>query len=144
MSTFTDIFLPQEIIIENTIYPLYKEMAISYPEAATIDDGTDIKVVEGIEAVKVWVYKNFKTWRNKYKLYSSSFGTDLYNEIGYVYNEEIKKQLMYAEILDNCMVLPYITNVSNFTTIADMETGSVSISFKITTIYGELEEVLNV
>lgn len=144
MSTFTDIFLPQEIIIENTIYPLYKEMAISYPEAATIDDGTDIKVVEGIEAIKVWVYKNFKTWRNKYKLYSSSFGTDLYNEIGYVYNEEIKKQLMYAEILDNCMVLPYITNVSNFTTIADMETGSVSISFKITTIYGELEEVFNV
>lgn len=144
MSTFTDIFLPQEIIIENTIYPLYKEMAISYPEAATIDDGTDIKVVEGIEAIKVWVYKNFKTWRNKYNLYSSSFGTDLYNEIGYVYNEEIKKQLMYAEILDNCMVLPYITNVSNFTTVADMETGSVSISFKITTIYGELEEVLNV
>lgn len=144
MSTFTDIFLPQEVIIENTIYPLYKEMAISYPEAATIDDGTDIKVVEGIEAIKVWVYKNFKTWRNKYKLYSSSFGTDLYNEIGYVYNEEIKKQLMYAEILDNCMVLPYITNVSNFTTVADMETGSVSISFKITTIYGEIEEVLNV
>lgn len=144
MSTFTDIFLPQEIIIENTIYPLYKEMAISYPEAATIDDGTDIKVVEGIEAIKVWVYKNFKTWRNKYNLYSSSFGTDLYNEIGYVYNEEIKKQLMYAEILDNCMVLPYITNVSNFTTVADMETGSVSISFKITTIYGEIEEVFNV
>lgn len=144
MSTFTDIFLPQEIIIENTIYPLYKEMAISYPEAATIDDGTDIKVVEGIEAIKVWVYKNLKTWRNKYNLYSSSFGTDLYNEIGYVYNEEIKKQLMYAEILDNCMVLPYITNVSNFTTVADMETGSVSISFKITTIYGEIEEVFNV
>ena len=144
MSTFTDIFLNQSVVQGNTIYPLYKEMAISYPEAATLDDGTDIKVVEGIEAVKVWVYKNFKTWRNKYNLYSSSFGTDLYNEIGFLYNETIKQQLMYAEIIESCSVLPYITNVSDFLTVANMETGSVSISFKVTTIYGNYEEVFNV
>lgn len=144
MSAFTDIFLNQRVVQGNTIYPLYKEMAISYPDAATLDNGTDIKVVEGVEAVKVWVYKNFKTWRNKYKLYSSSFGTDLYNEIGFVYNESVKQQLMYAEILESCLVLPYITNVSNFSTVSDMETGSVSISFKVTTIYGDYEEVFNV
>ncbi|MGL5655351.1 MAG: DUF2634 domain-containing protein [Fusobacteriaceae bacterium] len=127
----------------NIVYPLYKEMAIN-EEGQILDDRKEIIIVEGIEAIKVWVFKNFKTWRNKYKLYSSSFGTDLYENIGFVYDKTTKQQLMYSEIIDSCKVLPYITNVSNFSSDVDYENGNVAISFKITTIYGEYEEVLNV
>lgn len=143
MSTFENLFMSETIERENIIYPLYKEMAID-ENGQILDNGKEVIIVEGIEAIKVWVFKNFKTWRNKYKLYSSSFGTDLYENIGFVYDETTKQQLMYSEIIESCKVLPYITNVSNFSSDVDYENGNVSISFKISTIYGEYEEVLNV
>lgn len=143
MSTFENLFMSETIERENIIYPLYKEMAID-ENGQILDNGKEIIIVEGIEAIKVWVFKNFKTWRNKYKLYSSSFGTDLYENIGFVYDETTKQQLMYSEIIESCKVLPYITNVSNFSSDVDYENGNVSISFKISAIYGEYEEVLNV
>lgn len=143
MATFENLFMSETIERENIIYPLYKEMAID-ENGQILDNGKEIIIVEGIEAIKVWVFKNFKTWRNKYKLYSSSFGTDLYENIGFVYDETTKQQLMYSEIIESCKVLPYITNVSNFSSDVDYENGNVSISFKISTIYGEYEEVLNV
>lgn len=143
MSTFENLFMSETIERENIIYPLYKEMAID-ENGQILDNGKEVIIVEGIEAIKVWVFKNFKTWRNKYKLYGSSFGTDLYENIGFVYDETTKQQLMYSEIIESCKVLPYITNVSNFSSDIDYENGNVSISFKISTIYGEYEEVLNV
>lgn len=143
MATFENLFMSETIERENIIYPLYKEMSID-ENGQILDNGKEIIIVDGIEAIKVWVFKNFKTWRNKYKLYSSSFGTDLYENIGFVYDETTKQQLMYSEIIESCKVLPYITNVSNFSSDVDYENGNVSISFKISTIYGEYEEVLNV
>lgn len=141
MAGFEDLFLAREVVVDNQILPLYKEMSIEFEFAETLSRNNDIIVVEGIEAVRVWVFKALKSWRNKYEIYSDSFGTDLYSNIGEVFNEEIRQPLMYADIQETLLVNPYITSVTNFNTVADMENGKVNISFTVNTVYGDFEGV---
>ena len=124
-------------------FPLFEEMAIDFDTGEAITENGDIKVLKGKEALNVWVWKALKTTRNKYKAYSSSFGSDLNKEIGYVYSREIKEQLIINEIMECLLVNPYIINVYDF--ILDYKENDVmlSVKFKIDSIYGTANQEVN-
>lgn len=107
-----------------------------------------IKVVEGAEALKVWIWRALKTQLNKYRIHSEDYGNELHEELGHVYNRSIKEQLLYEEIRKTLLVNPYILSVSNFsTTFGDETYQNVKISFECVTIYGNIlseREVYNV
>ena len=58
---------------------------IEIPKEYSIDFATGQltgKIVEGIEAIKVWVWLCLRTQRFRYPIYSWSYGTDMEQYIG--------------------------------------------------------------
>lgn len=133
---FTD---ENQEIIENDL-PLFKEISIDFDTGEPILKDGEFIILEKIEALKVWVWKTLKTERNRYLIYSDSYGNDLIENIGQIYDKTVKDALMINEIKDCLMVNPYITNVYNFS----IEGGrSPIISFNVDTVYGTTESEVN-
>ena len=138
--------LEEEQKAENTKdLSLFKEMAINFENGEVITKNGEIIILEGEEALNIWIWKALKTERNRFKAYSGNFGSDIYKEIGYVYDRTIKEQLMINEIIDTLLVNPYITNVYDFDMLYSDETLSLNINFKVDSIYGTAtQEVLDI
>ena len=125
--------------------PLFKEMAIDFTTGEVLSKDGEIVFLEGKEALNVWIWKALKTERNRFKAYSSNFGSDIYKEIGYVYDRVIKEQLIINEIIDSLLVNPYITNVYDFDITYSNDDLTLSINFKVDSIYGTAtQEVINI
>ena len=138
--------LEEEQQAENTKdLPLFKEMAINFENGEVITKKGEIVILEGKEALNVWIWKVLKTERNRFKAYSSNFGSDIYKEIGYVYDRVIKEQLIINEIIDTLLVNPYITNVYDFEITYSDDDLTLNINFKVDSIYGTAaQEVINI
>lgn len=123
--------------------PLFKEMAIDFETGEPAIKDNEIVTLEGVEALKVWVWKILKTERNKYTVYSDSYGNDLKENIGQIYDETVRRAVIQNEIINSLMVNPYITNVNNFQVELDTEKRYPFFNFSISTIYGKIinEEV---
>lgn len=126
--------------LENTeqVLPLFKEMAINFETGEPIIKDNEIVTLEGVEALKVWVWKILKTERNKYIIYSDSYGNDLRENIGQIYDETVRRAVIQNEIINCLMVNPYITNINNFQVELDTEKRYPIFNFSISTIYGEI------
>lgn len=136
--TFEDIFFSNTSTSTNIeTLPMFKEMAIDFSNGEVlIGKDNDVIILEGNEALKVWIWKTLLTDRFKYKAYSNSYGNELKKEIGFVYDRKIKEQLINSEINDCLMVNPYIKRVYNFENDWDNSTGKLKVYFSVQTIYG--------
>lgn len=105
----------------------------------TLQDGKFI-IVEGIEAIKVWVYKALKIAKNRYLIYSDRYGHDLEKLIGRQQNSGLIKSLGQRYLRECLLVNPYIINVKNIS--ADFEKDILKLSFIIETVYGEADIVV--
>lgn len=129
----------------NENLPLFKEMAIDFETGEILTKDGEIVILEGKEALNIWIWKALKTERNRFKAYSSNFGTDIYKEIGYVYDRTIKEQLIINEIIESLLVNPYILNVYDFVLEYLDDNLTLNIKFKIYSIYGTAnQEVMNI
>ena len=125
--------------------PLFREMAIDFETGEVLNKNGEIVFLEGKEALNVWLWKALKTERNRFKGYSSNFGSDIYKEIGYVYDRTIKEQLITNEIVESLLVNPYITNVYDFEISYSDDELTLKINFKVDSIYGTAtQEVINI
>ena len=127
---------------ENSL-PLFTEMAIDFKTGETISKDGEIIKLTGKEALNVWIWKALKTERNRFKIYSNSFGSDIHKEIGYVYDRTVKEQLITSEIIDTLMVNPYILRVYDFEIEYSDETLTLNIRFKVDSIYGVAKQEVN-
>lgn len=118
--------------------PIFKENSIDFDTGEhKIIKGNFVEITEN-EALEVWIWKALKTEKDRYLAYSSSYGNDLYKELGYVYDRTVKEQLLYNEIRKCLLVNPYILTVDNFSTEKTISGEEVTITFSVTTIYGEI------
>lgn len=104
-----------------------------------LDINPEITMLTGKNAILVWVWKALKTDSNVYRAYSDKFGNRLSDEIGYIYDREIKSQLINSMIEDCLLYNPYITRVYEFEHVFDEDTLNLNITFKIDTIYGTID-----
>lgn len=95
------------------------------------------KIVEGKEAIKVWIWNCLKTQRFRYPIYSWDYGTDLEQYIGQTVSEEFLNADCEDEIREAMMVNPYITDIEDFT--ADFHGTRLKISFTAVTKFGDAE-----
>ena len=123
--------------------PLFKEMAIDFTTGEVLSKNGEIVFLEGKEALNVWIWKALKTERNKYLIYSDSYGNDLAENIGQIYDKTTKDALMINEIKECLSVNPYITNIYNFNIETKEEGRHPIISFNVDTIYGTAESEVN-
>lgn len=125
--------------------PIFKELAIDFNTGEVLEKDGEIIVLEGKEAINIWIWKALKTERNRFKAYSNNFGSDIHKEIGYVYDRTIKEQLIINEIIDTLLVNPYIRNVYDFDISYSVDTLTLDITFKVDSIYGTAnQEVVNI
>ena len=95
------------------------------------------KIVEGIEALKVWAWNCIKTERYRYPIYSWQYGTEYEQYIGQTVSDEYLQNDCYTETQEALMVNPYITGIDGFN--AEINDDKLHISFTLNTVLGSTE-----
>lgn len=99
------------------------------------------KIVEGTEAIKVWIWNCLKTQRFRHAIYDWQFGLDLEQYIGNVYPDEYLETDLPNEIEEALKVHPNITGIDNFQFV---RTGAeVKATFTVLTDLGNIDEEVN-
>ena len=88
-----------------------KEIGWDFEKDKPLFKDNNFIVVEGIEALKVWIYKTIKTTRFKYLVYSNAYGTSIKSFIGKVFIEKVKNDFK-KEIIEALLINYYIESVS--------------------------------
>ena len=95
------------------------------------------KIVEGIEAIKVWIWLCLHTERFRYAIYSSDYGTSFEQYIGHVLSDEYINTDCESEVTDALLINDYIESIEDFGAVKDGE--HLRISFRVVTKFGSLE-----
>ena len=128
MSIFPFVTYEESIIKEEPL-PLYKEV------------GKGLKIVEGNEAIKIWIYKALQTPRYQYEIYSWDYGSELLSLIGKAYTKGLTQAEASRYIKEALLINPYIVDVNVISTSFDGDLLSANVRVK--TIY-EGEVIVNV
>ena len=124
--------------IENSIdeLPMYYEVGWDYFKDEPLIENNEFVIVEGNNAIKVWIYKAIKTVRYQYPIYSWDYGCEISSLIGQKYTKELTKSEAERYIKEAILINPYITDVK----IIDINFSEdiLSVSIQVDTIYGEV------
>ena len=127
-----------ESSIENSIdeLPMYYEVGWDYIKDEPLIENNEFVIVEGNNAIKVWIYKAIKTVRYQYPIYSWDYGCEISSLIGQKYTKELTKSEAERYIKEAILINPYITDVK----IIDINFSEdiLSVSIQVDTIYGEV------
>ncbi len=135
-----EIFL-NETETQDTDLPLFKEMAIDFETGEPIIKNNEIVILEGSEALKVWIWKALKTERYKYKAYTDNYGNELKEQLGTIYDKTIKDAILENEIRECLGVNPYITRLHSFSIETPEGMQHPYIYFSVDTVYGTIENM---
>lgn len=100
------------------------------------------KIVEGLEAIKVWVWLCMHTERFRHAIYSADYGTSLEQYIGHMLSEEYINTDCESEITDALLINEYIESIEDFEAVRNSD--SLNISFRVVTKFGSIEVDENV
>lgn len=118
----------------STELPLFQEYAYDFENNRLLLKNGQTYLVEGNEALRIWIYKALATERFRYAAYDSDFGSEIDTLIGSPLHGDIAKSELKRFIVEALMVNPYIEELGNFRI---SQTGSgVRAEFDCTTIYG--------
>lgn len=95
-------------------------------------------IVEGIEAIKVWIYFALQIPRYRYFICDWEYGNEIEDLYGKGYSAEHLESEM-SRMIEECLLMnEYIDSVR--VTNAKYENGKFSADVNVTTIYGEINE----
>lgn len=127
-----------EVNIENSNSELhmYYEVGWDYIKDEPLIENNEFVIVEGNEAIKVWIYKAIKTARYQYPIYSWDYGCEISSLIGQKYTKGLTKSEAERYIKEAILINPYVTDVK----IIDINFSEdiLSVSIQVDTIYGEV------
>lgn len=95
------------------------------------------KVVEGIEAIKVWVYFALNTPRYRFYIHSWDYGNEIEDLIGQGYSEELIESEARRMIEECLTVSEFIDGIEDFT--IDFYGNAIKCKFTVNTVYGDIE-----
>lgn len=95
------------------------------------------QIVEGREAIKVWVWLALQTPRYRHYVYSWDYGNEYGDLIGQGYTEEYTEAEVRRMTEDCLLVNEDIREISGFS--VKMERDTLSVTFTANTIYGDIE-----
>ena len=133
MSIFPEIFSELEEATLDAELPMLKEYAYDFETNQLKLKNGKHYLVEGNEALKIWIYKALRTERYRYMAYSDDYGTEIYTVIGTVLSTPAKIAEIKRFVTETLMVNPYIVSIEN---IALEQIGSVlHISVTVKSVY---------
>jgi phage baseplate assembly protein W len=112
-----------------------KELAFDFTRGELIIENGRPKLVEGIDAVKIWIEKTLRTARYRYPIYSFEYGCELEDLIGIeipsdVLESEIKRVIAEAIIYDD-----RIESVEDFK--ISRSSDCLHLTFRVVTVFGD-------
>lgn len=125
--------------IENT-ETAGKAEKIKMPKEYEIDFKTGQltgRIVEGLEAIKIWIWLVLQTPRYRYYIYTWDYGNEFDDLIGQGYSEEHITAEAQRMTEDCLLVNEDIQSIFDFS--VDMENDQLSVSFTTNTIYGSIQ-----
>ena len=116
---------------------LFKEIGWDYlNDKPLVNEKTkEYIVVEGDEAIKVWIYKTIKIARYRYQIFTSDYGTELEELIGNKYTKGYTESEAIRFIREALMVNEYIRNVNIID--ASFENDKLTVNINVDTVYSE-------
>ena len=95
------------------------------------------RIVEGLDAIKVWVWNCLKTERYRYPIYSWQYGCEYEQYFGEIVPDDWLQGDCKTETEEALRVNPWITGITDFE--ASMEGSHLRLSFTLETAFGEAE-----
>lgn len=100
------------------------------------------KIVEGYDALLVWVWLALQTPRYRYYIYSENYGQEYEDLIGKSYSTELTDSEL-ERMTEECLTEnPYITGIENFSCVKIEE--KVTVTFSLITELGDGEVSIDV
>lgn len=100
------------------------------------------KIVEGYDALLVWVWLALQTPRYRYYIYSENYGQEYEDLIGKSYSTELTDSEL-ERMTEECLTEnPYITGIENFSCVKIEE--KVTVTFSLITELGDGEVSIGV
>lgn len=138
----TNLFEFIEFNINNTQnLPLYKEVAWDYEKNIPILENGTFKIVEGLEAIKTWIYKALQVDRYSKDIYSWNYGTEINKLVGKKYTPSLIQSEAQRYIKEVLLINPYIKNVT-LSNSKFLEGRILELNLEIDTIYGKGQVVI--
>lgn len=116
--------------------PLYREVDWDFQTNKPVWKGGKPVFVTGARAVLVWAWNALHTPRFAHDVFSADYGLDSEALRGKAYSKEVRDAEAIRVVREMLCVNPYITNVTQVN--VDFEGSALHLSFKLTTIYGEV------
>lgn len=129
-----------EEVEETDELPAFREYAYDIDTGDIEYENGLPKVVEGLEAVKIWAYMALRTQKYEYGAYSHDYGNTFEALLGTVYSDkELNNKA--SEMVEECLLAcPYIESISN---VDAVRTGKgIAITAVLNTVYGEVELIV--
>ena len=132
-------FLGTTQALNTSTLPLFKTYAWNFDNDDFIFDeyGNHI-LLEGNDALKVWILKALKTERFAHLAYSWKYGTNHKRFIGKVMGVGERKSELRREITEALMVNPYVKSINKVEFVEEKHNRKVLMNIELTTIYGKL------
>lgn len=116
---------------------IFKEYAIDFNTMELLYNsrGKNI-IVEGAEAVKVWIYNALKTPKGRYDIYSKEYGSDIEKMVGSSYTEELTKVELKRCVTECVKRHKDVLNIEDFKVTIDGK--QTTLEFVVNTKYGQV------
>lgn len=122
---------------EVTELPLYREIAWDFKNEQPLVINNEFKVVEGNEAIAVWIWHAIKTYRYAFSVYSWDFGSEIDTLLGQNYTYELTKAEVTRYIQEALLINPYILEVTKIDVSFNGDV--LTVYARVITIYEDLE-----
>ena len=125
-------FISPEILEadQNSNRPLFREYAYDFENNRLLLRNGNTYLVEGNEALRIWIFKALITERFRY----TAYGSEIHTLIGTPSHSEVVKSEIKRFIIEALMVNPYISEISDF--VFTQTKSGIQTDFTCTTVYG--------
>lgn len=131
-------FISPELLSESTgrELPIFQEYAYDFENNRLLLRNGTTYLVQGNEALKIWICKTLLTERFRYLAYDADYGSELDTLRGSTLNNKVVQSELQRMIVEALMCNPYIEQLGGFE--FSMKDSSLKVIFDCTTIYGTM------
>ena len=95
------------------------------------------RIVDGVDAIKTWIYLALKTPRYNHTIYSWDYGSELNELIGKGYSND-HLEIEVERMLNDCLLInENITSIDNITVTRTDD--NLTVSFTVNTLLGGID-----
>lgn len=136
MSLFPIIDPQERTSSEKQSLPLFREVAWDFENDVPRFRGGQPILVEGKEALKVWIWRAIRTARYRYEIYTWDYGSEFESLLGQAYTDSVKTAEAPRYLRECLLINPYIKEIKNIeVSFADAR---LDVRGTAVTIYGEV------